>query len=84
MILESLGNPQTARINDSGIAGVDCGGLYGGNDWISGWREPGHWDLQKYGCPVVVQLHLYGVEGGEFAMSSALLMQLARLNCTDY
>jgi hypothetical protein len=58
MILESSSEPQAVRINDSGISGVDCGGLYGGNDWNSGWREPGHWDLQNYGRPVVLQLHL--------------------------
>lgn len=60
-ILESSGEPQAAWINDSGISGVDCGGLYGGNDWNSGWREPGHWDMQNYGRQVVATPF---VEGG--------------------
>jgi hypothetical protein len=27
------------------------GGIYGGNDWNSGWREPGYWALQNDGAP---------------------------------
>lgn len=62
MILESSGEPPVLRAHRP-LSGLRCGGLYGGADGNSEWREPGHWDIFQCGKPVVVHHHLLD-EGG--------------------
>jgi hypothetical protein len=53
MIVSTHNVRRAGRMNNNSSLVWDrwSGGIYGGNDWNSGWREPGYWALQNDGAP---------------------------------